>query len=60
MSPEDFARFLALAQGNKPVEPFKKPSGVNPQQADQEHQRGELERSVKYCKEVLGLGVRSS
>jgi sugar phosphate isomerase/epimerase len=54
----DFARFLALARGNKPVEPFKKPDGVDGKKADEDYQRGELERSIKYCKETLGLGVR--
>jgi sugar phosphate isomerase/epimerase len=54
----DFARFLALAKGNKPVEPFKRPAGVDQRQADQDYQRGDVERSLKYCRETLGLGVR--
>jgi sugar phosphate isomerase/epimerase len=54
----DFARFLALAKGNKPVQPWKKPEGVDGRQADQDYQRDELERSLKYCRETLGLGVR--
>lgn len=55
----EFARFAKLARGNKPVEPFKRPEGVDPKQAEQDFQRGELERSIKYCKETLGLGVRA-
>jgi hypothetical protein len=26
--------------------------------AEQEYQKAELERSLKYCREVLGLGVK--
>ncbi len=48
----DFARFVALAKRGKPREPVKP---VN----DQEFQRGEIERSLRYCKETLGLGLRA-
>ena len=54
----ELSAFLKLARGNKSVEPFKKPEGVDPKQAEQDYQRGELERSLKYCKEELGLGVK--
>jgi sugar phosphate isomerase/epimerase len=54
----DFSRFLAIAKGQEPLEPYKKPAGVDSKIADQEFQQGELERSIKYCKEVLGLGVK--
>ncbi len=55
----DFAKFLALAKGNKPVDTYKKPDGVDGKQAEQDFQRGELERSIKYCKETLGLGIKA-
>ncbi len=55
----DFAKFLALAKGNKPVDTYKRPDGVDGKQAEQDFQRGELERSLTYCKETLGLGVKS-
>jgi sugar phosphate isomerase/epimerase len=51
---KDFARFVALAKRGKPLPPHR---SVN-KQADQEYQKGELERSLKYCREVLGLGSR--
>jgi sugar phosphate isomerase/epimerase len=54
----DFARFLKLAKGNKPVETWKRPPG-DAKLAEQEYQRGELERSLKYCRETLGLGVKT-
>lgn len=51
----DFAKFLALAKRGKPLPPHKSPDN----KAEQEYQKGELERSLKYCKEVLGLGLKA-
>jgi sugar phosphate isomerase/epimerase len=51
---EDFAKFLAMAKRGKPIEPHHSLD----HQAEQEYQKSELERSLKYCKEVLGLGAR--
>jgi hypothetical protein len=51
----DFARFLALAKTGKPIPPHRSAG----ERAEQEYQKSELERSLKYCKEVLGLGLRS-
>ncbi len=50
----DFARFLALAKRGKPLAPHRSPDN----KAEQEYQKSELERSLKYCKEVIGLGLR--
>ena len=50
----DFAKFLALAKRGKPLEPHKSPDA----KAEQDYQKTELERSLKYCKEVLGLGIK--
>lgn len=58
MPAKDFARFVALAKKGKPREPFKAPAGQDRAKADQEYQKGEVERSIKYCKEVLGLGLQ--
>lgn len=55
----DLARFIALSKRGKKIEPFKAPAGVDRTQADQDYQRGEVERSIKYCREVLGLGLRA-
>jgi len=54
----DFARFLALARKGKALPPFKPPDGQDRKQAEQEYQTAELERSLKYCREVVGLGTR--
>ncbi len=50
----DFARFVALAKRGKPLPPHR---SANPQE-EQDYQKAELERSIRYCKEVLGLGRR--
>ena len=50
----DFAKFLALAKRGHPLPPHKS-AGLN---AEQEYQKAELERSLTYCKTVLGLGLK--
>lgn len=55
---QEFARFVALAKTGKPVPPFKAPEGAERRTAEQQYQKSELERSIKYCKEVLGLGLK--
>ncbi len=54
----DFAKFLVLAKKGHPLLPFKPVSGKDPKMAEQEYQKAELEKSIRYCKEVLDLGVR--
>lgn len=56
MKASDFSRFLALARRGQAIDPHRSPNEA----AEQEYQRGELERSLKHCREVLGLGVRST
>ncbi len=55
--PKGFDKFLAWAKPGKPRDGHQRPAGVERQKADQEYQRGELERSIKYCKKI-GLGIR--
>jgi sugar phosphate isomerase/epimerase len=49
----EFARFLALAKKGKAIPPFK-PEGDR-KKAEQEYQKAELERSLRYCREVIGI-----
>ena len=51
----DFTRFLALVKKGKPIPPFQ-PRDI---QAEQEFQKAELERSLRHCREALGLGFAS-
>jgi len=56
---DGFSRFVALAKEGTPMESFKAPKGVDRKKAQQQYQLAELERSIKYSKEALGLGARS-
>jgi sugar phosphate isomerase/epimerase len=53
----EFAKFVAMSRVGTPRQPFK-PEGDR-KQAEQAYQKQELEKSLRYCKEVLGLGLRS-
>lgn len=55
----DFARFLALARKGKQPVARPNPEGKDKQESEQLAQKGEVERSIKYCKEVLQLGEKS-
>jgi sugar phosphate isomerase/epimerase len=54
----DLAAFLALARRGRPIEPFKVPEGIDRPQAEREYQLAELARSIRHCREKLGLGLR--
>lgn len=51
----DFAKWLAMAKRGKALEGHK---SAGPKE-EQEYQKGELEKSLRYCKEVLGLGLKT-
>jgi sugar phosphate isomerase/epimerase len=55
----DLARFVALAKKGKPREPWVAPQQKERKLAEQEYQRSEIERSLQYCKETLGLGLKA-
>ncbi len=55
----EFARFIALAKRGKPVAPFKIAEGQDRKLATQEYQKAELERSIRYCRETLGIGLKT-
>jgi len=54
----DFAAFLALAKKGHPIERFKVLKDVDRNEFRCTHQKRELEKSITYCRETLGLGVR--
>ncbi len=56
---KEFLGFTAMARRGNPREAFKVPEGKDRRLAEQEFQKAELEKSVKYCREVLGLGLKS-
>jgi hypothetical protein len=56
--PREFAKFLGLARAGSPRRPFKISRGRNALAAEQKFQKAELERSIRFCREVLGLGLK--
>ena len=56
--PREFARFLRLARGGKPRRPFRVARGATGKQAEGRYQKEQLERSVRFCREELGLGMK--
>ena len=52
---KDFSAFLTLAKKGNPIPTFR-PAAKDKLQAKKIHQISELERSILYCKNVLGLG----
>ena len=54
--PESLAKFKALAKRGRPLTPFKAPEGQDKKAAEQAYQKGEVERSITYCRNVLKLG----
>jgi 3-oxoisoapionate decarboxylase len=50
----DFAKFDALTRLGKKIPPHNSPD----EKAEQEYQKSQLEHSLAYCKETLGLGLK--
>lgn len=58
LSAEELAPFLKLARQGHAIEPSRLPDGPGRKEAEQQYQLAELERSIHYCRETLGLGLR--
>ena len=56
--PAALARFEALAKRGHALTSFKAPAGPDGRKVTQDFQRAELERSVTYLREKIGVGVR--
>ena len=55
----EFARFVAMAKrGNAWDHPAERPSGKGSKELSQRQQKFDLEQSLKYCKDKLGLGLK--
>jgi sugar phosphate isomerase/epimerase len=57
--PREFARFLRLVKTGTARRPFKIGKGRGATLTEQRFQKSELERSVRYCRETLGLGLKT-
>ncbi|UCF37883.1 MAG: sugar phosphate isomerase/epimerase [Acidobacteriota bacterium] len=53
-----FARFVQMAKSGQPIAAKTYPEGPSRKAAEAEYQRTELEKSIRYCKETLGLGLK--
>jgi sugar phosphate isomerase/epimerase len=56
--PEALAHFEALARRGHAIPPFKVPEGSDKKKSEQDYQKGELERSIRYLRETIGLGLK--
>ena len=55
----EFARYVALAKRGTPYQlPAGRPAGDASPQLEQAQQKFDLEQSLKYCRQQLGLGVK--
>ena len=54
----DVAAFLALAKRGHEIPPFKPPASSAKLDAERTYQQAELARSIAFCRNTLGLGVR--
>lgn len=55
----EFARFVALAKRGAEYEiPPGRPTGEKSKELEQAQQKFDLEESLKYCRQVLGLGLK--
>ena len=56
---DELAAFLALAKKGRALAPFQPPPGVAREEAEQGYQLAELARSIRHCRDIIGLGLRS-
>jgi len=54
-----FARFLSLAKRGAARDAVRFPEGEARREAEAAYQQDELQRSIRYCREELGLGLRT-
>lgn len=57
--PAALANFEALAKRGHAIPPFKAPDGPDKKKAEQDYQKAELERSITYLREKIGLGLKA-
>jgi 3-oxoisoapionate decarboxylase len=57
--PEKLAKFEALAKRGKPLTPFRAPQGEEGRKVSQAFQKAELEKSITYLRNEVGLGVKA-
>lgn len=56
--PREFAKYVQMARRGKERAAYVMPKGEAGKPELQAYQKSELEKSLRYCKEVLGIGMR--
>jgi len=56
--PDKLAKFAALARRGHALAPFKVPTGPEAKSLTQEFQKAELEKSIAYLRNDIGLGLK--
>ncbi len=56
--PREFAKYVKLARSGKERPAYVMPKGEAGKSELQAYQKSELEKSLRYCKEVLGIGLK--
>ena len=57
ISARDLSQFLLLARNGEKIKSFNPPKDKDRKEAQKEYQLIELENSLEYCKQVLGIGT---
>jgi sugar phosphate isomerase/epimerase len=57
--PEALEKFTALAQRGHAIPNFQAPAGAGKKEAEQAFQKAELEHSITYLREQIGLGLKA-
>jgi hypothetical protein len=57
--PDKFSKFAALAKRGHAIPPFKAPAGAEGIKVRQDYQKAELERSIAYLRQEIGLGLKT-
>ncbi|MFM9082048.1 MAG: sugar phosphate isomerase/epimerase family protein [Opitutaceae bacterium] len=57
--PEKLAKFEALMRRGRQIPAFKAPQGPEGKKVTQDFQRAELEKSITYLRDKIGLGLRA-
>jgi sugar phosphate isomerase/epimerase len=55
---QGLAPILKAAEKGTPHDGWKPPEGVDRAQAEKDYQKSQIEKSIRYCRETLGLGLR--
>lgn len=55
----DLAKFIRLAKKGKPISPFEPPPGKDRKEAEKDYQKDQIEKSIRYCKDNLRLGLKA-